>query len=538
MIIPRNPRIPDAIYGDPQLEEYRNNPFIACLPPLYSEKKVVELLRAKPHFDPQERFLAGRVRAHAICRLLNNFFQPLNHHLQLEEKISLMIRTGYLGRNLGTGDYHAHLQNGYQRVMKGDLEAFAFEDVHSTATSFSLFGCSGCGKSRALERILSMYPQAINHPDHNVVQLTHLKIDCPGDGDLIALCISFFHAIDRVLGTQYSKSHGRKKLREHVLLANMAQIANLHALGVLIIDEIQNLSEAKSGGAEKMHNFFVNLTNTIGVPVIQVGTHKARKFFQRTFRTARRISGIGNLQWDRLPFDEQWGKFLKTLWKYQWLQSAQPLNAELERTIHDLTQGVIDIVIKLFVLCQMRAIVTGAETITPALAEQVYKDELKPVHPMLSALRSGNAELIKKYDDLVLPNVEGRMLAMTASIEATLPDADDLPPIPSDDKSKRLLSILEQMEVPLDVGLPMVQNILAKFPDLPITALIHKITEYSLVEKPKRSKPVRVKRTDWVTLPHDDLRRIYADSDKDDVYAEFKRNGLIFDLNGLLRTTA
>ena len=32
--------------------------------------------------------------AHATCRLLHGFFQPLSHHLELESKISLMIRQG------------------------------------------------------------------------------------------------------------------------------------------------------------------------------------------------------------------------------------------------------------------------------------------------------------------------------------------------------------------------------------------------------------------------------------------------------------
>jgi hypothetical protein len=39
------------------------------------------------------------------------------------------------------------------------------------------------------------------------------------------------------------------------MLALMAQTANMFALGLLVIDEIQHLSRAKSGGSEKMLNF-------------------------------------------------------------------------------------------------------------------------------------------------------------------------------------------------------------------------------------------------------------------------------------------
>lgn len=55
-------------------------------------------------------------------------------------------------------------------------------------------------------------------------------------------------------------------------MALMSQIANVHAIGVLVIDEIQHLSMSRSGGVEKMLNFFVTLVNVIGLPVVMVGT--------------------------------------------------------------------------------------------------------------------------------------------------------------------------------------------------------------------------------------------------------------------------
>ncbi len=53
---------------------------------------------------------------------------------------------------------------------------------------------------------------------------------------------------------------------------------------MLIIDEIQSLSLAKSGGgAEKMLNFFMTLINTIGVPVVLIGTNKAMSVLHLNF---------------------------------------------------------------------------------------------------------------------------------------------------------------------------------------------------------------------------------------------------------------
>jgi len=527
----RTGRIPTAVYADHVLEEYANNPLISALPPIYSTKEAATLLRDKPKFNEEEKYLDGHIRVHAIARLLRSFFQPLKHHLQLEQKLSLIIRQGYIGRNPESGDFYSHLQNGYERILQGDLSAKIFDDASSTATSLSLFGCSGCGKSRTLERITKSYPQAIFHPDYNITQVTYLKLECPINGDLDELCINFFNAIDKVLHSRYSQSHGKKKIGSVRLLANMCQIANQHALGVLIIDEIQNLSEARSGGAEKMHNFFVTLANAIGVPVVQVGTHKARKFFQRTLRTARRVTGFGSLLWDRVPNDNQWSALLKQLWKYQWLQRAEPLTEQLEQTMYELTQGVMDFVVKLFVLAQARAIVTKAERITSQLLIQVFNDEFKPVIPMLEALKSGNPSLIKEFDDLLMPEVENKLLEIVQDIEQQLPVTEPKTK-PTTDKAKTLLSLLQQMGIDEDIAIPMVDNVLNKFPDMPIPALINKVTHYAVKPEADKAKPSfnKVKRSEWANLPSEDLRYKFAINGEKDFYNELKPSNIILDM--------
>lgn len=69
----------------------------------------------------------------------------------------------------------------------------------------------------------------------------------------------------------------RTRATTDAMMTVMNQVARNCALGILVIDEIQHLSLARSGGSEKMLNFFVNLINNVGVPVILVGTPKAVK---------------------------------------------------------------------------------------------------------------------------------------------------------------------------------------------------------------------------------------------------------------------
>lgn len=524
-------QFPIAVYGDPGLPEYRSNPLISALPPIMDIKQVGEQLRRRPAFHDEEKNLSPGIRVHAIARVLTDFFQPLSVHLELESKISLLIRSGYKGRNPANGDYYTHLQNGYERLVKGDFQVELFDSAISTAHSLSLIGCSGCGKSTALNTILRTYPQAIFHPDYNITQLVYLKLDCPYNGNLKSLCIEFFMAVDRVLHTNYTRKYVQKRLSIPTLMFCMAQVATLHAIGILIIDEIQHLNEAKSGGEKDMLNFFVTLTNIIGIPVVMVGTPKARQLFEADLRSARRSAGMGSLYWDRLPRDRTWSAFISKLWQYQWLQRGEPLSDEIETVVYEYSQGVIDIAVKLFVLSQHRAIVTRAERITPKLLQTVYEDELKPVHPMLAALRSGKLDEIAKYGDLHVPDITQKLLVVTQEINEINEAAQ--PKVVSDDKAKKLVALLVDMGVEQDIAIASVDHILAESPNLPVATLIHKLTSFTVSSEQKvfsqKSQQNAVKRVDWETLSTPDLRYIFSQKEKERFYDIARKKNIIFD---------
>ena len=116
-----------------------------------------------------------------------------------------------------------------------------------------------------------------------------------------------------------------------------------------------------------MMNFFVELVNTLGIPIILIGTHKARAIVAGQFRSARRSCGLGGMSWPRLEEDsEDWQRFLKRLWTYQYLRHPADLTPELSRALYYETQGVPDFVGQaLFVLAQMRAIAVKSRNSLP-----------------------------------------------------------------------------------------------------------------------------------------------------------------------------
>ena len=148
-----------ARYRNTGVNRFNGNPFIEALPPsLDNNKDIGDSLRC--HIEPtaDEISASGSTRAYCIAGLLTDFFQPLSAHVQLQEKLSIMIRDGYVGRNPSNGSLNKHLQNGYERLQSGELNVFRFENVRSTAQSMVFIGCSGSGKTTTLTKVLSTYP--------------------------------------------------------------------------------------------------------------------------------------------------------------------------------------------------------------------------------------------------------------------------------------------------------------------------------------------------------------------------------------------
>ncbi len=141
-----------------------------------------------------------------------------------------------------------------------------------TVNIISIIVESGLGKSTNLANILELYPQVIIHPQHSVTQIVWLKVDCPHAGSLKGLCTDIFLGIDRLLGTNNFKKFGSKGNSEDYMLAQVAQLAHTYHLGLLVIDEMQNLANARRG-RDDLLNFLVKMDNIISIPVIRVGTN-------------------------------------------------------------------------------------------------------------------------------------------------------------------------------------------------------------------------------------------------------------------------
>jgi hypothetical protein len=402
----------DAIYVTPEVPEWADNLLNCALSAALDKEQAGERLAQEPKYDEHLRAAPGYVRRLLLQNAMKFLFIPLDVHLDLHQRLQCAVRVGYADRDPLAADYVTRLD---ARLDEFDQYATQYEttiDRSATAASgFNILGLSGGGKSRAILRCLHLLPQTIRHSQFRgraftCKQLVWLKLDCPFDGNIKGLCVQFFNTVDAILGTDYRRNYAGKRRITDELLSDMALVAANHSLGVLVVDEIQRLSLAKSGGADKMLNFFVQLVSTIGVPVILVGTYKAMSVLSGEFSQMRRGTGQGDMIWDRMEDDAQWASFVKSLWRYQYVRKdSSPEDRgidgkTLSEVLYDESQGIVDFAIKLFAFAQERAIETGHERIDAGLIRKIAKDKLKIPRQLLHALRTKNMGILEKFEDI------------------------------------------------------------------------------------------------------------------------------------------
>lgn len=189
------------------------------------------------------------------------------------------------------------------------------------------------------------------------------------------------------------------------MIHSMEQLASTYFIGALVIDELQHLNAAKTGGKDNMLNFFVNLINSIGIPVVFAGTNSMINLFADVLRNARRACGQGMYDF-RQPeqSDAAWNMLVDVIWEYQWVQKPVALSPALRAVLYDLTQGVTDFLAKLMILGQRYAIQANIETLNEQVFQHIADTKLKLLKPAIAALRSGDTAAMKKFEDLLPPD--------------------------------------------------------------------------------------------------------------------------------------
>jgi GTPase SAR1 family protein len=393
-----------AVYQDEQVTDYAGNPLIEALPAELTPFERNTMLERRPALPTQSELNQGaHHRFHYVGRI-RDLVLSLPEYIYFEPHVSMMIRQGYIARNPMS-------DSAWARVWRANvnlLEKRRLPSNTKAAETILFCGLSGTGKSTFINRVLSSYPQIIQHTEYKgkplvLQQISWLKVDCPRDGTPTGLCKNFFASMDRLLGTRYSEEvYSKFKAVDYMNL--MGRIASNHFLGVLVLDELQHLSIRKSGGEKGLLDQLAAMFEVLEIPIIYIGTPSVTKLIEKKLQNVRRSSSLG-CQWFERPdsdSDVNWIRFMDGLWEYQWTSQKTKLTPKLRAAFYDHCQGITFFAIAMFTLCQYRLITDDdGSNIDASLLADIAANELLLLQPAVRALRSGDPRKLEEFEDLM-----------------------------------------------------------------------------------------------------------------------------------------
>jgi Cdc6-like AAA superfamily ATPase len=273
-----------AEYHEQEIEQFAGNPHLEALPPILSREQAKERMAYFPPYHPSDRERPAHIREHMAAGL-SALRIPLAVHAELESRISRLIRWGYVARNPALASF--------QQAIDARESALCVEgkgnDIYITggrvrtgprpsATGLTLLGTTGIGKTVLTEMVLGQYKQVIVHREYKgrpftQTQIVYLRLQCPSDGSIRTLIENFFQAMDALhaplqMETGYHREYVARSASIQRMIPSMARLAAQHGLGMLVLDEVQDLNPR---GSRAILSFLVALVNTIGVPVVLAG---------------------------------------------------------------------------------------------------------------------------------------------------------------------------------------------------------------------------------------------------------------------------
>lgn len=384
-----------AAYHPVELPAHRGNPYIEALPSRRTQAEVQAIMAGKVEgYDPSVRIKDPRTRRDYL-ETLTRAFVILPRHLRIEEAVMDSIRNSYGFRNPMTPGY---MLNQVESVEKCDFESQDFDEAMVGASC--VIGTAGTGKTRSIKRCLVRgCPQVIDHYDYagkklGIRQIAWIYVRCAHDGLVKSLCEDIARVIDAILGGSDCVRRVRAQAKEHDKQTEVARLLALHAVGLLVIDEFQNICVGRHIERQRLARFLVGAMESTSTRIMLVGTPEAEDEVIKDLPLTRRTIGEnGQIEWGRITDSAEWIAFIKGIWKYQYTATHTPWDAEdglLYKKLYEISYGIPDVAVRLYRMTQFELIGhpdDKTETIKSSMFEVVAKTRMKFAAKLLESMR-------------------------------------------------------------------------------------------------------------------------------------------------------
>lgn len=409
MIKSFNMRHEKASYTKMKSLIYKNNPFYEAMPTMEILVGRIAELTKRIQITDKERAMEPEDRR-AYLDDLEGFTLLTERHLDLIQKAHAMMLNSYLKRNpLSVESMTVITRSAEIRdaVVAENTFYQGCSYAEGTAKMLTFFGLPGMGKTTAAELLLQLFPLYISHSEYNgkpiiLTQIPCIRIKCPSDASLHTLCFDFFDAVDRIAETNYRAKYGYSAKDVSKIINQMRIIGATYGIGLLIIDELQDLVDSGKDTAE-VTTFISQLANKVGFPVIFVGTGNSYDLI-RTGSAFRRMTTGGEITWDRMMNgDSDWNTLLHELWEMQVVKFYTELTPAMNDLLYHYSQGITDYLKRLIYNAQVIAIESGHERLSFEMVHEAANN-MRSIMGMTEATRDNNLEILARVPDTVMKN--------------------------------------------------------------------------------------------------------------------------------------
>jgi Cdc6-like AAA superfamily ATPase len=220
-----------------------------------------------------------------------------------------------------------------------------------------LYGSTRTGKTTVSMEYTDIHHE---HKKGNNIIVPVLYVECPATITIKSIIVNMIEA----LKSPYSISN------VGILLLRLKKMLIAAKTEMIIIDEIHNLLDGGTNYQLSL-NFIKHLSNRLNIPIVLVGTEKAKTILSVDKQVKLRFTPF-----ELKPFkpDEEYIRMLLTIESIFPLRNASNLaNPETAKLIMDLSEGLMGEMIDLLKDAATVAIRNKSEKISPDLIKKAYK---------------------------------------------------------------------------------------------------------------------------------------------------------------------
>lgn len=338
------------------------------IPRMKSGDELITALEILPEYNPEICNANVPVRLMALSDLYRVYI-PSQMSLEIYSKLYLALLRSM--QKKGTKLAVQQQNQNYRAIMQQE-----YSGIIGGSDSFTIIGTSGIGKSSAISRAINLITE--NRVIEAENPYTHIVpcviVQCPFDSSVKGLLLEVLRKVDEVLDTKYYQNALRARATTDMLIGSVSQVA-LNHIGMLVVDEIQNVVNSKNG--KSLIGSLTQLINNSGISICMVGTLESTRFFESAMQLARRSVG---LQYTTMSYDKYFQEFCKTMFQYQYVQKRLEITDGIIEWLYEHSAGVTSVVVALIHDAQEIAILNSKETLNLESLNEAYQQRLSLLH--------------------------------------------------------------------------------------------------------------------------------------------------------------